>query len=293
MPIYRCKKCGTIVVIDPAPSSSNPVKCKGAGTGTPCDAEITSKDVAYDAVVKKYDEVSFAHSARSETKSARVGVDLDDLGFQSVEELLGSTDLAVLQSCAAVDKHLAGHFKALNGALDRSPSKPQVTEIIGETAAALAVAKSGKGKIKMVWGFHLHSGRGIDQIWTEYGGKGEALWYGIVESKGPGASLTVNKFAPDYCATQMSEGWVLDRLYHMQSGSGAAVAKAVLDATGVTLGVIEKNFGGSSTSYYGLDKRETKSAVKLYGVTITATWTKGGPLRHSAVRWQEYSLTKS
>ena len=63
--------------------------------------------------------------------------------------------------------------------------------------------------------------------------------YVIVEAKGPDQQLTDDPFRPSFCRKQMSEGWILNNLAHMDK-VGHGIAGAVLRDVGLKLNIREK-----------------------------------------------------
>ncbi len=157
-------------------------------------------------------------------------------------------------------------------------SDRQATEATGEAAAALGMLKSTTHPgFKMLTGFHVHSGTGIDQIWGKpKQGKGATGYdeYMIVEAKGVNATPRVDNFAEE-CGTQMSENWVVDRLGRMQSSQdkqSKKVANEMVDALGLNL--TQKSSKNISKKYWMRSGGLKKKRPTVGGIVFEAKWNK-------------------
>jgi len=170
------------------------------------------------------------------------------------------------------------HFNAITSAMLAAKSNPVITECVGEAAAAMAMLDDAEDW-EMIWGFHLHSGTGIDQIWRASIGNG-LYKYRIVEAKGPGASLNWNPFLPpDY--NQMQLGWVLNHLYSMQQNKHSAGVDICTDLK-LAFKNLHPNFDGAAKSYWGLASpvKSSNTNSRLTGVVVTARWLSDGRLHY-------------
>jgi hypothetical protein len=172
------------------------------------------------------------------------------------------------------------HFDAITAAMLTATSNPAITECVGEAAAAMAMLE--RTGWEMIWGFHLHAGTGIDQIWRKPIGNG-LYKYRIVEAKGPGAYLNSGNWVPPNYG-QMQLGWVVNHLYSMRQNNHAAGVE-VCNALNLVFQVAHANYNGATKSYYGLAPTSGHAAAisSLSGVVITARWRSSGRLRfHSS-----------
>jgi hypothetical protein len=168
------------------------------------------------------------------------------------------------------------HFNAVTATMLTATSNPAITECVGEAAAAIAMLQ--RTDWEMIWGFHLHAGTGIDQIWRKSIGNG-LYKYRIVEAKGPGAGLNSGRWVPPNYA-QMDLGWVVNHLYSMRQ-NGHAAGVEVCNALQLAFQVVHRNYKGGSKSYYGLSPSSGHAGVAstLTGIVITARWRSDGRLR--------------
>jgi hypothetical protein len=114
----------------------------------------------------------------------------------------------------AQDELIASSSQAGLDTTMNTTSSRQITEVVGEDAAALYMMRHYSAST-MVWGYANHSGPGIDQIWKSTDMKGVPTFY-IVEAKGPGANLRDDQFVPSGFGRQMSIAWVLHHLVEMK-----------------------------------------------------------------------------
>ncbi|MCB1908963.1 MAG: hypothetical protein KDH15_16475 [Rhodocyclaceae bacterium] len=174
------------------------------------------------------------------------------------------------------DAEVQGHFDAISRDMRSLLAGHRITECVGEAAAAICVLNDFKG-FKMIWGYHLHSGTGIDQIWEKDNGNGTSDFL-IVEAKGPGAGLNFSFFVPPGFA-QMEEGWVANHLYSMDRNSHAA-GQRIVNALGLAFANLHPNYGGASKSYFGLSNgsKHKQAASRVFGIVATASWLSDGRL---------------
>lgn len=169
------------------------------------------------------------------------------------------------------------HFDAITAKMLTANSNHVITECVGEAAAAMAMLEAGNWE--MIWGFHIHAGTGIDQIWRRLANNGK-YEYRIVEAKGPEQDLNSGLWVPPNYA-QMDFGWVVNHLYSMQQ-NGHPAGVEVCSALRLAFQVAHANYGGASKSYYGLApaSRHVGSGSRLTGRVITAKWEADGRLRY-------------
>jgi len=165
------------------------------------------------------------------------------------------------------------HFHAVSAKLANGTSNPTITEAVGEAAAAMAMLAAGGWE--MTWGFHLHSGTGIDQIWRKPLGQGRYAYH-IVEAKGPGAGLSPGLFVPPGYS-QMEFGWVVNHLQSMEA-NGHAAGTEIVNALGLKFNVAFPHYQGASKSYHGLVSANPGAKNRLTGQVITADWQTDGLL---------------
>jgi hypothetical protein len=169
------------------------------------------------------------------------------------------------------------HFDAVTAQLLIAKNNPTITEAVGEAAAAMAMLAAGGWE--MLWGFHLHAGTGIDQIWRKPIGHGQFAYH-IVEAKGPGAGLTPGLFLPPNYA-QMEFGWVINHLCSMHQ-NGHAAGTEIVNALGLTFNIAHPHYLGGSKSYFGLASKGVHATNRLTGQVFTASWLADGRLGWAA-----------
>jgi DNA-directed RNA polymerase subunit RPC12/RpoP len=183
------------------------------------------------------------------------------------------------------------HYDTVRIQLVTATRPPAIAEATGEAAAALCILRRNSftrgatqlqlAGFEMVWGMHVHSGAGIDQIWRR---NNEFL---IVEAKGPHQVLSPNLFMPPQFE-QMGLRWVMHNLETM-SRNGHVIATDILSALGVTTGVRWPNYQGSSKNYYGVTAIARPAVGRLFGVVVTAVWQPDGMLGYSPYLFREYT----
>jgi hypothetical protein len=168
------------------------------------------------------------------------------------------------------------HFDAITVAMTTPKKGQDVTEAVGEAAAAIIVMAKYPA-YRLLWGFDVHSGAGIDQIWSDMDPSNPR--YLVVEAKGPTASLSSGALGNPVGYEQMEKLWVIDRLGRMLSGTGGTLATNILGHLALDVVVAIKNHGGSSKNFYGCVATPNKTAVgTLSGLTVTAQWQSDGML---------------
>ncbi|WP_338845910.1 hypothetical protein V8J88_19555 [Massilia sp. W12] len=189
----------------------------------------------------------------------------------------------------SADPEVRQHFNAVTNKMLIPAQDSVLTECVGEAATAICMLEKFPG-FEMLWGFHLHSGTGIDQIWAKDLGTGKYEFM-IVEAKGPGAGLTWSAFLPpDY--NQMEEGWIANHLYSMDK-NGHAAGSQLVNAMRMQFSVAHANYGGGSKSYYGLSSKSqhTMAGSTVYGMVVTAQWLSDGRLGYTHTK-RERLFTK-
>ncbi|MBV6888395.1 hypothetical protein KWH47_12660 [Xanthomonas campestris pv. spermacoces] len=174
------------------------------------------------------------------------------------------------------DAQACQHFDAIAQDMRALLANTRITECVGEAAAAACVLERYPGG-NMIWGYHLHWGTGIDQIW-EYPRGGGVSDFLIVEAKGPGAGLNFSLFVPPGYS-QMEAGWIANHLYSMDN-NGHAAGQRIVAAMRMQFVNAHPNYMGASKSYYGLSPTSPhrQSASRVYGMVVTAQWRADGRL---------------
>jgi hypothetical protein len=185
--------------------------------------------------------------------------------------------------------------------LESTKKITDVTEATGEAAAAMCILEgtvlSGltTAGFDMEWGMHVHSGTGLDQIWsrTQNGGLKQYL---IVEAKGAGARASSGATGgPPPTIYQMSTHWIIHNLQIMRR-SNQQIAVDILND--LKLNIIKRwpAYGGAAKSYYGVNPANPTSGqttAELWGAIITANWLSDGMLSYSVSSCKQYkNLTK-
>jgi len=174
------------------------------------------------------------------------------------------------------------HFDAITTAMTTPRKGQDITEAVGEAAAAMAAMALHRG-FEMLWGFDVHSGAGIDQIW--WNNDSRSPCYLVVEAKGPNAGLSSGALGNPRGYGQMEPLWVIDRLGRMRGGAGAAVADQILRDLALRIIVAHPSFGGGIKSYYGCVPDKGKQRIgTLVGLTVTARWQADGMLGYTFKR---------
>lgn len=186
------------------------------------------------------------------------------------------------------DTEVRKHFDACTGAMMTPKTSTATTEATGEIAAAMWVlSQNAYNGFKMVWGFNVHSGAGIDQIW--YKNDPNHPVYLVVEAKGPGASLSQNIFQPTGYG-QMEEDWVVDRLEHMKTNHNA-LYNQIIGHLGLTIAVKHAHYNKGSKSYFHASQIANNRKGKMSGVTIEAKWLPSGMLSHKVASHHTYAFS--
>lgn len=217
------------------------------------------------------------------------GMGQTDIGFayNKLDLAVGGMQGLVLSFADANrDAEVRAHFDACTAFMVRNHKTTDATEATGEIAAAMGMLSRHPG-YAMLWGFHKHSGAGIDQIWWNQDQTHPR--YLVVEAKGPGQTLSTNPFWPTGYG-QMEEDWVVDRLARMRSGAGQTLANRIIGELGIAIHTAVPNYLGSSTSYYGATMG-VQGPARLSGVTIAARWLPSGKPSYRVVSTHQYSFS--
>jgi len=176
----------------------------------------------------------------------------------------------------AADAQACQHFDAIAQDMRVLLANTRITECVGEAAAAICVLDLHPGG-NMIWGYHLHAGTGIDQIW-EYPKGGGVSDFLIVEAKGPGAGLNFSLFVPPGYS-QMEEGWIANHLCSMDR-NGHPAGQRIVNAMGLRFINAHPNYMGASKSYYGVGptSKHKQSKSRVFGMMVTAQWRADGRL---------------
>lgn len=178
------------------------------------------------------------------------------------------------------------HFDQITTDMRQLLANTRITECVGEAAAAIYVFEQHAG-LQMIWGYHVHSGTGIDQIWEKPNTAGGTDFL-IVEAKGPGAGLNFSVFVPAGYS-QMEEGWIANHLYSMSQNNHAA-GQRIVNALGLQFVNAYPNYQGASKSYYGLatTSRHKQSVSRVFGTVVQAQWLADGRLGYNANALVQY-----
>lgn len=179
----------------------------------------------------------------------------------------------------AADDQACQHFDEIAQDMRRLLANTRITECVGEAAAAICMFDRYPG-YSMIWGYHLHAGTGIDQIWELPNGNGG--WdFLIVEAKGPGAGLNSSLFVPPNYS-QMQSGWIANHLYSMDR-NGHTAGQRIVNAMRMRFTNAHPNYLGASKSYYGLSptSQHRQSTSRVFGIVVTARWRSDGRLSYT------------
>ena len=180
----------------------------------------------------------------------------------------------------AADATACAHFDQIATDMRQLLANTRITECVGEAAGAMYVLQRQPG-YRMSWGYHIHSGTGIDQIW-ERPNQGGGTDFLIVEAKGPGANVNFSIFVPPGYS-QMQEGWIANHLYSMGRNNHVA-GQRIIHAMGLQFVNAHPNYMGASKSYYGLGPTSAhkRSASRVFGTVVQAQWLADGRLGYQA-----------
>lgn len=191
---------------------------------------------------------------------------------------------------------LPSHLEKITADMVANVKDTSATEATGEAAAALYIC-TRYGGAQMLWGAHVHSGAGIDQIWhcastdPRYP-KGR---YIVVEAKGVGAQLSNKNDAdiPLAIQQQMSFGWIGHNLAKMRRKKHGAAIRLMKD-----VGLKEELDGDDNPFYFQFNKRPTsyykcrhnpaKQQAELRAVVVEAMWTMAGQFHYKVIQDQQY-----
>lgn len=199
------------------------------------------------------------------------------LPFKSLNVLMmGSQGMIIDYPLLSAFPSARAHFDAITLSMTNAAKAQDITEAVGEAAAAMYVMGHYTG-YELLWGFDVHSGAGIDQIWWDKNTSNPH--YLIVEAKGPTAGLSLGALGNPPGYEQMEKLWVVDRLGRMRSGVGQQIANDILNALALDITVAHPSWGGGSKSYYGCAARKHAVATgTVSGLTLTAKWCADGML---------------
>lgn len=192
-------------------------------------------------------------------------------------------------TCTQLPLHLA----KLKADMEANVKNTSATEATGEAAAALYICKR-YGGARMLWGAHVHSGPGIDQIWhtlstnpVQYP-KGK---YIVVEAKGVGAQLSYknDQDIPPDIRQQMSLGWICDNLVTMKRQNRKAAIDLMKD-----VGLVEQldskgnpfyfQYNKRPTSYYKCRHDPASQQAELWAIVVEAMWSPAGQFTYKVVQ---------
>ncbi|UBF23961.1 DUF4157 domain-containing protein [Kovacikia minuta CCNUW1] len=184
---------------------------------------------------------------------------------QNLQNNAGTEDLVLLirlRRRAKVGKMRDKHYAAIEKKSSKKRQTAQVrTELLGEAVASIRMeGYLGKDDWKLIIGYA--SGAGIDQLWVSPSLKK----YIIVEAKGPGAKLKVDKFAVRGATAggtleQMSQEWVEDRIPRLKTSYPTELANLLKDCA------LKVDHNGVL-----VDDSTKKATHSLEGLIITAKW---------------------
>jgi DNA-directed RNA polymerase subunit RPC12/RpoP len=329
MPQYKCRSCNQSVLLEDKIPRGGTVQCPHCSSGVISSKDIDHywdphKGERFVAPKKQKRSPFVAAPIQGRSPGAPVRTDWPGMNLNTrvthVQSLQSATWInagddkirlvyncldplrpvkeGILIDCAAKvgRPNVLAHFVAVAIKLE-SPSHPtEVTEATGEAAAAFCMLSATRignltlAGFDMHWGFHLHAGAGIDQIWkrTTINGSNQYL---IVEAKGPNQFLNDNIWMPPQFE-QMSIRWIMHNLETMRR-NGHQIATDIINDLNVTMGTRWPHFNNSSKNYYGVTGTTAAPVADLYGVVIKAVWRPDGMLHYSCSGFNEYrNLTR-
>ncbi|WP_409344937.1 hypothetical protein [Paenibacillus sp. MBLB4367] len=183
---------------------------------------------------------------------------------QNLQNDAGTADLVLLlrvnrriKAGARLDKHYASIEKKSSQKRQTAQTR---TELLGEAVTSIRMENYAGGDCKMLIGYA--SGPGIDQLWVSHSKK----TYYVVEAKGPGAKLKVDRFATRGAKKgggtlkQMSQAWIEDRVPRLKTSYPNELQQLLDDCS-------LKVHNGRL-----VDDPNGNGAYKLEGIVITANW---------------------
>ncbi len=195
-------------------------------------------------------------------------------------------------TCTQLPLHLA----KLQADMEANIKNTSAMEATGEAAAALYIC-TVYGGAQMLWGAHVHSGPGIDQIWLAVSMNPQYPQgrYIVVEAKGVGAKLSYknDQDIPPDIRQQMSLGWICDNLVTMQRQNHQAAIKLMKDV-GLTEQLDAKGnpfyyqYNKRPTSYYKCRHDPTSQKAELWAIAVEAVWTQSGQFGYKVVMNTRY-----
>ena len=193
---------------------------------------------------------------------------------------------------------LKAHFNKVKLTLESPPQPTAVTEATGEAAAAMCILEGTTtiynvlttAGFEMEWGMHVHSGTGIDQIWSR---TQPSKQYLIVEATGPNAVASPGNGSPP-SLYQMSTHWVIHNLEIMRRKKHQ-IAIDILNDLKLNIIVRWPAYNGSSKNYYGVNTAAPTSNQRFRTLrrSYQAQWQPDGMLGYSPTYFKQYqNLTK-
>ncbi len=186
--------------------------------------------------------------------------------------------LIMLRKRAKIGGKRDQHYSAIEAKSNKKNQTAQNrTELLGEAVSAIRMEGYGGGDCKLLVGYA--SGAGIDQLWKS---PSKQIYY-VVEAKGPGAALKVDRFAVRGAAsgatlTQMSQAWIEDRIPRLHSSNPAVLTQLLSDC------------GLKITNGKLVDDPKKKGAYTLEGLVITAKWDEGNADMKESVSKRKYQF---
>ena len=324
MPLYNCTTCQVPVNLAQAPTRGNPVNCPVCNTAiSHKQRSIVAVVNAYGGALNPAKKAKHQHTASSApgrapsapTRTTWPGPNLNtnvthcqslagaawtNAGADKVCLAYNVLDISrigmegfLIECPEAVGKaEVVLHFAAVKNQLVSAHNNTQICEATGEAAAALCILQKTSISVlslagfDMVWGMHVHSGPGLDQIWKRAGTHD----YLIVEAKGPGASLNASPMDAPSGFDQMEIRWVMHNLITM-SQNHHQVGTDIINELGLTTATrwpASAYPAQGSKNYYGVTNAGAAQA-QLYGVVVTSVWQGDGMLGYSATGFKRYT----
>ncbi|HYF63835.1 MAG TPA: hypothetical protein VD886_13530 [Herpetosiphonaceae bacterium] len=151
---------------------------------------------------------------------------------QNLQNDAGTQDLILLirlHKLAKLHGKRDRHYAAIEAKSNKKSQTAQNrTELLGEAVATIRMESYLGGGSRLIIGYA--SGAGIDQLWKN----DSKHTYYVVEAKGPGATLKVDRFAVRGVAkgatmVQMSQAWIEDRLPRLRTQHATALDQLLAD----------------------------------------------------------------
>lgn len=327
MPLYNCTTCPNPVDLDPQPTRGHPVDCPTCRTPiTHKQRSITSVVTAYNGALNPVKKVKTNHTASAAVGRApsaptrtdwpglnlnsnvtyclnlaspawtAAGADKICLAYNVLDINRTGMEGIIIDCPQATGKtEVQGHFAAVKSQLVAAHNNTQICEATGEAAAALCILQKSSintltlAGFEMVWGLHVHSGAGLDQIWKR--STTTTKEYLIVEAKGPGASLNTSPMDAPSGFDQMEIRWIMHNLITMSKNSHQVGQDIITDLGLVTATrwPASSNPAQGSKNYYGVTGTSRPPVASLSGVVVTAVWQGDGMLSYSVSGFRQYT----